>query len=298
MVRVSTTRSGTELKDNDALNSVANRFLSDEGDCRPHAGAGKSSATVRVFGLPLTCTASLDHAESMVGQHVGHRCATPFLVTFANPLGVKLATRDPNYAAHIRRMNLVFCDGIALVWAARRMWGYPMARISFDSTGIAPSVFRIAEERGRTIALVGGHPGVAAAAAERIRGSYPRVRITAAMDGYRRVDDLVRTIVDLDPDIVLCGMGAPRQEAFLAALADAGWHGAGFTCGGYFDHLADRFHFYPAVINRLNLRWLYRLAREPRRIGYRCIVEYAPFWREIARELVRGASIQRRRGGS
>lgn len=277
------------LHSNDTLNRFANEPVCCDGDDRLHGNAGNTQATMQVFGLPLICTASLKDAEWLVGNHVRRRPSTPFLVTFVNPLGVKLVTNDPAYDANIRRMDLVFCDGIALACAARWIGRYPMERVSFDSTGIAPSVFRVAEEHGRSIALVGGRPGVAEAAAERIRESFPGARIVAAMDGYRHVADLVSTMIDLDPDIVVCGMGAPRQEAFLAALADAGWCGAGFTCGGYFDHLVDRFDFYPAIVNRLNLRWLYRLAREPRRIGYRCLVEYAPFWRSIVRELVRSA---------
>lgn len=299
MVRVSTAHGDATRHGEDMLDGASDGSSRSGSDDRLKARARENAATLRVFGLPLTCADSLGCAEELIGRHIGHRPSVPFLVTFANPLGVKLVAGDPSYAADMRRMDIVFCDGIALVWAARRMWRYPMARISFDSTGIAPSVFRIAEERGRTVALVGGRPGVAEAAAERIRGRYPRVRIAAVMDGYRHVEDLVRAIVDSDPDIVLCGMGAPRQEAFLAALTDAGWLGAGFTCGGYFDHLSGHFDFYPAIINRFNLRWLYRLAREPKRIGYRCVVEYAPFWRAAARELVRSAfTTQRRSGGS
>jgi N-acetylglucosaminyldiphosphoundecaprenol N-acetyl-beta-D-mannosaminyltransferase len=272
-----------------------NIFIREDGS-EPHAAGGNVHIIALVFGLPLVCTYSLKHAEGMVWARVSRRPTAPFLVTFVNPLAVKLVGSDPVYHANIHRMDLVFCDGIALVWAARRIARYPIERISFDSTGIAPSVFGIAQEHGRTIAIVGGQPGVAEAAAGRIRESFPRLRIVATADGYRSVDDLVGQIIDLDPDIVVCGMGAPYQEAFLMALADAGWCGLGFTCGGYLDHLVDGFDFYPVIINRLNLRWLYRLAREPRRIGYRVVIEYAPFWRAAGRELLRGALPLQRRG--
>lgn len=270
-----------------------NIFIREEGD-GPSADGGNIHIVALIFGLPLVCTYSHKHAVAMVRNDVSHRPAAPFLVTFVNPLAVKLVGSDPAYHANIHRMNLVFCDGIAMAWAARRITRYPIERISFDSTGLAPSVFSIAQDHGRLIALVGGRPGIAEAAAARIRELFPQLHIVAAADGYRPVDELVRTIVDLDPDVVVCGMGAPRQEAFLVALAEAGWRGAGFTCGGYLDHLVDRFDFYPPIVNRLNLRWLYRLAREPKRIGYRVVFEYAPFWRAAGRELLRGAwSLQR-----
>jgi N-acetylglucosaminyldiphosphoundecaprenol N-acetyl-beta-D-mannosaminyltransferase len=211
------------------------------------------------------------------------------LVTFVNPLAVRLVESDSRYRANLRRMSLVFSDGIVLTWAARRIGRCPMERVSFDSTSIAPSVFRFADEHDRTVALVGGCPGIANAAADRVRQRFPGLRIVAAIDGYRPVDRIISEVMTVDPDVVVCGMGAPRQEALLTALADAGWCGTGFTCGGYLDQLVGRFDFYPAVINRLNLRWLYRIAREPRRLGYRYLVGYAPFLRAIAQDLVRAS---------
>jgi N-acetylglucosaminyldiphosphoundecaprenol N-acetyl-beta-D-mannosaminyltransferase len=274
----------------------SNGLVTSERNGGSRASDGNAHAVALIFGLPLVCAYSRNHAEEMVSSYVSHRPAMPFLVTFVNPFAVKLVGSDPAYRANLHRMDLVFCDGIALVWAARRIAHRSIERVSFDSTGIAPSVFSIAQEHGRTIALVGGRGGVAKAAAARIRENFPRLRIVSAVDGYRTSEDLIRTIIGVDPDIVVCGMGAPLQEAFLMALAGAGWSGAGFTCGGYLDHLVDRFDFYPSVINRLNLRWLYRLAREPRRIGYRVVVEYAPFWRAIGWEFLCGALPIQRRG--
>ncbi|HTI85818.1 MAG TPA: WecB/TagA/CpsF family glycosyltransferase [Alphaproteobacteria bacterium] len=245
-----------------------------------------SDAVIRILGLPLTPAHSLRYAETLVEPRLRRRPRTPFLVSFANPLAVKLIQSDRTYRSNLERMDLVFCDGIALTWAARWIGRYPMARISFDSTSIGPAVFEVAQRNDRTIALVGGRPGVAAAAADRIRNHFPQLRIVAAIDGYRSADQIVSAVIGVDPDIVVCGMGAPRQEALLTSLSDAGWHGTGFTCGGYLDQLVTCFDFYPVLINRLDLRWLYRIGREPRRLGYRYIVEYAPFLRSLALELV------------
>ena len=240
-----------------------------------------------IFGLPLSRSYSLDHAFAMIRTILASDPAGPRMVTFANPLGVRIARRDADYRDHLQRMDLVFCDGIALALAASRIDGFPMERISFDSTSLAPLVFEYARANGKRIALVGGRPGVAHVAAARIGESYPGISIVGAIDGFRSQKSLVEHVQALAADIVICGMGAPAQEAFLMALANAGWLGVGFTCGGYLDHLGQRFHFYPPLIDRLNLRWLYRLAREPRRIGYRCVVEYGPFWSGLMREILK-----------
>src|SRR4051812_47617573 len=108
--------------------------------------AAPNDATISIFVLSLTRTHSLQHPESLVTRQDSRRPPAPSLGPFANPLPVKLAGGDWEYRVNMQRMSLVFCDGIALTWAARRIGGYPIERISFDSTSIAPSVFRIAEQ--------------------------------------------------------------------------------------------------------------------------------------------------------
>jgi N-acetylglucosaminyldiphosphoundecaprenol N-acetyl-beta-D-mannosaminyltransferase len=224
-----------------------------------------SRDSVALFGLPLSRAKSLEHAFDLVRELFTAKPARAGLVTFANPLAVRIAAGDAGYRNNLGRMDFVFCDGIALAVAARRLGRFPMGRISFDSTSLAPKLFEFAR---------------------RLAAEYPGISIIAALDGYRPQRELVGNVSLLTPQIVICGMGAPRQEEFLVALADAGWKGVGFTCGGYFDHLGQGFQFYPALLDRLNLRWLYRIAREPRRIGYRALIEYGPFWLALAQGLL------------
>jgi N-acetylglucosaminyldiphosphoundecaprenol N-acetyl-beta-D-mannosaminyltransferase len=183
-------------------------------------------------------------------------------------------------------MDLVFCDGIGLAVAARHLRRFPMERVSFDSTSLAPLVFELAALERHSVAFIGGRPGVAKTAAELVTDVYPGISIIGVTDGYRQRQELIDYVCQLCPRIIICGMGAPRQEALLVALAEAGWKGVGFTCGGYFDHLGKGFHYYPALVDRLNLRWLYRMALEPRRLAYRNVIEHGPFWAALAHGLL------------
>jgi N-acetylglucosaminyldiphosphoundecaprenol N-acetyl-beta-D-mannosaminyltransferase len=245
-----------------------------------------NEARLTLFGLSLSRTHSLENALEQIDLPFKSNQSQARLVTFVNPRSISVAKSDARYRADLRRMKLVFSDGIALTLAARWFGGFPMQRISFDSTSLAPRVLEYVRAQGLSVALVGGQPSVAEIAANRLRAVYPGISIVSAVDGYRPQDALVNHVRALSPQVVVCGMGAPRQEAFLTALVNSGWTGIGFTCGGYLDHLSERFHYYPAFVNRFNLRWLYRLAREPRRIGYRYLFEYGPFWRLLARGLV------------
>ena len=60
-------------------------------------------------------------------------------------------------------------------------------------------------------------------------------------------------------------------------LRAQGFSGLGFTCGGFLDQLAESQHYYPAWIDKADLRWLYRLCKEPRRLLRRYTLDYAPF---------------------
>jgi len=234
------------------------------------------------FGLPLDACPDLETAAAAFRRKLAS--GETFLVTFMNPGCVALSRKTTRFARAVARFDMVLPDGIGLSKAAEALHGVPAARISFDSTSLALEVFGEAQRRGSRVLLVGGAPGVAERAAARIRESYPHLRIVGALDGYGSRQETVARIAALAPDIVVCGMGAVAQEDMLLALSEAGWRGCGFTCGGYLDQLSGGLHYYPGWVDRLNLRWAYRLAREPRRLGRRYLADYPQFVLAFARQ--------------
>jgi N-acetylglucosaminyldiphosphoundecaprenol N-acetyl-beta-D-mannosaminyltransferase len=180
------------------------------------------------------------------------------------------------------KFTVVLPDGIGMCWAVRLLHGAVAARVSFDTTSLAPLVFQRAAQDGLTIALVGGRSGVAECAASQLRRAFPALRIVAIYPGYGDCSRTITELAALSPSIVICGMGAGPQEQFLIRLAETGWSGIGFTCGGYLDQLAQRLHYYPRWIDAANLRWAYRLIREPRRLARRYGLDYAVFLGRLA----------------
>jgi N-acetylglucosaminyldiphosphoundecaprenol N-acetyl-beta-D-mannosaminyltransferase len=112
-----------------------------------------------------------------------------------------------------------------------------------------------------------------------MRAAFPGVDFLAARDGYRDWAELEREILDRRPAVLLCGMGAPHQERFMLRLKAAGYAGVMISCGGFLDQLAEAERYYPAWIDRHDLRWLYRVYKEPRRLWRRYAVDYLPFLR-------------------
>ena len=214
----------------------------------------------------------------------------PLLATFVNPCSVTVARRNARYLELLGEFDVVLPDGIGLCWAVRMLHGLPAARVSFDTTSLAPTVFQRAQQDRLPVALVGGRPGVAERCADQLRRAFPELLIVGVSDGYGDDRQKIRPLKRSAPALVICGMGAGAQEQFLVRLAEAGWSGIGFTCGGYFDQLVDGLHYYPKWIDANNLRWAYRLVKEPRRLARRYLVDYTLFAKYFAWALLRQAT--------
>jgi len=147
-------------------------------------------------------------------------------------------------------------------------------------TSIATEVFAAASCNGDSIFFVGAKQEEVEAAASRIKEAFPSLRVLGARSGYfesaAEKEDFVSGLRTLSPDIVVAGMGTPMQEEFLVALANAGWRGKGFTCGGFLHQTAKALKYYPDWINALHLRWAYRIYDEPK-LFKRYFLQYPKF---------------------
>jgi N-acetylglucosaminyldiphosphoundecaprenol N-acetyl-beta-D-mannosaminyltransferase len=246
-----------------------------------------------LFGVPIDAAGSLKDVVDAVASALG--AGRTVLTTFINPAVFATIRQKPGFAATLSRFDLVLPDGVGIVMAVTRLRGLSLERISFDSTSLALPILELVDRTNRTVGLIGGAPGIAERAAEHLRSVFPALRLVAALDGYGDHSAKVRVLRGLQPDVVICGMGAIAQEEFLLALADSGWRGCGFTCGGYLDQLGAGLSYYPQWVDRSNLRWAYRLAREPRRLWRRYLIDYQQFTLLFAKEmLARRISRQKR----
>jgi N-acetylglucosaminyldiphosphoundecaprenol N-acetyl-beta-D-mannosaminyltransferase len=203
-------------------------------------------------------------------------------VTFVNPASWALAKRNTEFRAALDRISLILPDGEGVASACRWLTGLSCSRISFDMTSLAGPFFRKAEEQKTSLMLVGGQPSVDENMAEKLKTAYPKLNIIGTVHGFGDIAPKVAVIIEKNPGAVIVGMGAPRQELFLLALQDAGYKGLAITCGGFFDQYLLDENYYPGWIDKLNLRWLWRLYKEPTRLWRRYLVDYQLFiWKTL-----------------
>ncbi len=187
-------------------------------------------------------------------------------VVTPNPEIVMAAERDPGYRDILNGASLVLPDGIGVVYAAKLL-GRPL-RGRVTGVDFACGLMEGLSRTGGRLFLLGAKPGIAEQAAEKLTGRYPGLSICGVHDGYFREDGpVVDAIRASGAQAVFVCLGAPKQERWMAAHgAETGAHLL-VGLGGCLDVFAGTVRRAPEGWQRLGLEWLYRLIREPRRIG-------------------------------
>ena len=116
--------------------------------------------------------------------------------------------------------------------------------------------------------LLGAKPLVAEAAAEKLTQTYPGIVIAGTNDGYFTDDvPVIEKINAASPDFLMVCLGAPKQELWMSANAGRLSCGLMAGLGGSLDVLAGNVQRAPETWRRLGLEWLYRVIKEPKRLG-------------------------------
>jgi N-acetylglucosaminyldiphosphoundecaprenol N-acetyl-beta-D-mannosaminyltransferase len=182
-------------------------------------------------------------------------------VVTANPEIIYASKRNERLKKLINSADIVTADGIGVVWAARRLGSPGLERVT--GIDLVQALFPIAHLGKWRIFFLGGKPGVAEQAANQV--ALKNSGITwDAMHGYFSAEEeaeVLERIWHFQPDVLLVGLGAPRQEDWLAE--HFGLASVSMGVGGSFDALAGIVDRAPERIQDLHVEWLYRLWKEP-----------------------------------
>jgi exopolysaccharide biosynthesis WecB/TagA/CpsF family protein len=196
------------------------------------------------------------------------------LCTFLNPYSYLMLRA---HSQVLDKFDVIGVDGISLCFFLRWAGVCDTPRLSFDMTSVAIDVFRYAEATNRRVFMVGSTRRCLDIATQHITQRFPRIRFCGTSHGFldkAAEQTLIAEILHADADIVICGMGAVRQEQFLGALMASGWQGQGYSCGGFIHQIAKgKLDYYPNWINRFNLRWFFRMLDEPKLVK-RYLIQY------------------------
>lgn len=185
--------------------------------------------------------------------------------TYLNPVSYLTALDNKELFS---QLDGIFADGGLLVKAIKMVYGKQVTRRSFDMTSMAPELFAYVAKHGKTIYIVASKREQVEKAVEIFHERYPKVKFAGYRNGYfaseSEMDVEAKYIAKLNPDFLIVGMGALIQEKFLLKVKNAGYQGVGFTCGGFIHQTSkNEIDYYPAWVDKTNLRFIYRMWKEP-----------------------------------
>lgn len=198
------------------------------------------------------------------------------IVTYVNPFSyLKLRKK-----IELKDFDHITSDGIVLKRLSSFMLQRPIKRLSPDFSSYFNPLFRQIVESKSEVYFIGTLPKLINQSVENIKKKFPNLNVIGFRDGYFKDDEDLKLHIDemvsLSPEVIIVGMGSPLQEDYLIKLKQAGWKGKGFACGGFLHQSFKDVDYYPNWINKMNLRWLYRIYNEPKLIK-RYTVDYSWF---------------------
>ena len=170
---------------------------------------------VDVLGVkvdPKNLEAVLQRVEEFI------RRRDPKTIMYANVHCVNIACKDAGFREILNRSDLVYCDGYGIVIGARILGEFIPERMT--GADWIHDLASLCREKGYSLFLLGGRPGVAEQAGGRLRSLYEGIEIKGVHHGYLVDEEMVRGVLHLvneaRPDILLVGIDAPTQGSFVA----------------------------------------------------------------------------------
>ena len=211
---------------------------------------------------------TLDDAVSRVMEYLDDEGFARTVVT-PNPEMVMAAARDAEFRDILNLSSLCVPDGIGVVIASKILGGGLTNRVAGVELIEALFAHLAYQRRMCTVYLLGGKPGVAERAGIKLEQSYASVRVVGACDGYFETERerlIAEEVGAAAPDILLVGLGFPKQERFIDRNRAVMGAKVSIGCGGSLDVFAGEVGRAPKALRMLGLEWLYRLVRQPSRI--------------------------------
>jgi len=200
--------------------------------------------------------------EEFIGEGRPHQVVT------ANAEMVILAGESQEFREILNSADLVTGDGAGVVWAAKKVGQSLPGRVT--GVDLIENLLPVAAEKGYSFFLFGSAPGVAQEAAEKMQEKFPALKIVGVENGYflpEEEEKIVAKIRLARPQILLVALGFPKQEKWIKKHLTSLGVPVAIGVGGTLDVLSGKVLRAPLWMQRVNLEWLYRFAKQPQRVG-------------------------------
>lgn len=220
---------------------------------------------IDILGFPVD-NITMEEAVAAIENYI--REGTPHQIITANSLMFLNVLKNKDLQRVFLQAHLIVPDSSGVVLAGVLSGHHFKERIA--GIDLLQKLMESCQKNGYSLYFVGARPGVAEEAATNLKKKFPGLKIAGTHCGYFSAEEerqMIKTIVQNKPDILLVGLNIPFQELWIAKHLHQLSTAVCIGIGGSFDVLAGRIRRAPLIMQRLGLEWLWRTIIEPWRVS-------------------------------
>ena len=220
----------------------------------------------------LTMKETLDEIDKLILKNDKSYVVTPnvdHIVQLETDVELKNIYRDA---------SLILADGKPLLWISK--WYKTPIKEKISGSDLFPLLCEMAAKKGYSMFFLGAAEGVAAKAAENLKKKYNGLKIVGTYSppyGFEKDEIESEKIIDMvkeaHPDILIVGLGCPKQEKFIYNYRDRLNVPISLGLGASFDFEAGNIKRAPKWMANHGLEWLFRITQDPQRMAKRYLVD-------------------------
>jgi len=220
----------------------------------------------------LTMAETLNEIEKLIQKKNCSYVVTP------NVDHIVRLEKDEELQKVYKNASLILTDGKPLIWISK--WYKTPIKEKISGSDLFPRVCQLAANKNYTMYLLGAAEGVADTAARNLMKKYPGLNIVGTYSppfGFEKneqeMNKIKTQIQDVHPDILIVGLGCPKQEKFMYYHCKELGVPISFGLGASIDFEAGNIKRAPKWMSNHGLEWLYRFSKEPKRLFKRYFVD-------------------------
>ena len=220
----------------------------------------------------LTMSETLNEIDKLIQQKICSYVVTP------NVDHIVRLEKDEELQKVYKNASLILTDGKPLIWISK--WYKTPIKEKISGSDLFPKVCELAANKNYTMYLLGAAEGVADTAAKNLMKKYPGLNVVGTYSppfGFEKNEQgmikIKTQIQEVHPDILIVGLGCPKQEKFMYYHCKELGVPISFGLGASIDFEAGNIKRAPKWMSNHGLEWLYRFSKEPKRLFKRYFVD-------------------------
>jgi len=255
------------------------------GDIKQEKRIGQNER-IKILGINIDVLKNKETVE-LVEKYV--KTKTPLHLMGVNADKINETCENEKLKEIVNSCGIINADGASVVMASKYLKKPLPERVA--GIDLMQDLVDLSERKGYSIYLLGAKKEVVEKTKNVLLKKYKKLKIVGIRDGYFEDSEWINIAEELEqnsPDFVFVGITSPKKEYLIEYLQNKGIKSVFMGVGGSFDVISGTISRAPLWMQRMNLEWLYRVMKEPKRLFKRYFFGNFKFIKKIIKEKVRG----------